>query len=67
MLFKLNLFLIFRYFSNKKIVFKDYLFELKYSPVDFQKKIIFLGLCIIGFEKENFLCALLEMKVQIDI
>ena len=67
MFFKLNLLLIFRYFSNKKITFKDYLFELNTSPFDFQRKFIFLGPFIIVFEKENFFCALLEMNVQIDI
>ena len=41
MFFKLNFLLIYRYFSNKKITFKDYLFELKYKSIWFSKKIHF--------------------------
>ena len=39
--------------------------NLNTSPFDFERKFIFHGLCIIGFEKENFLCDLLEIKVQL--
>ena len=55
------------FFKKKKLLLKIIYLNLNTSPFDFQRKFIFLRPCIIVFEKEKFLCALLEMKVQIDI
>ena len=54
-------------FFKQKIALKIIYLNLNTSPFNFQRKFIFLGSCIIVFEKEFFFCALLEMKVQIDI